>query len=279
MYYIRKITALSAIAVSLTAFAVIGLHCQNESDTVPSLPVCSKYGILFSYNLNYHSTDLRRLPGIPDTVPWFAGGSQTGFSAGAFYEHYFSERFCLMLRAVYSIHEAEISGKAESVQMIEGGSSETLIEHTLNADISSIMFEPVLKYYVWKRLFVLGGIGIGARIGDDFTHKEKLLQPSGSVFENGSTVRYTDTDLERESIRGAFMGGIGYDIPINYNGTILVGLEAVFSSGYADIAKDLTWDVNSLKIGINLKYSPAAAPKKEDKKEEEKPEEMERFYN
>lgn len=237
------------------------LFSQTEPDTAQSPIFPKNYGVFFNYKFNYHRNDLRQLPDIPDSVPFFADGISQGCAIGVFYEHFFSERLCLLLRGAFSHHPAEIAGEISSFEYIDRIETNATIRETIEADISSLLLEPILKFYVYEGLSLMGGISAGLRINTNFKRREDIVQPPSGNFDNGSRSRIVKNKSEMRYFRGSLIGGIAYDIPVAFNGEIIVSPEILYSIGYSDILKGVTWDNNSLRFGLSLKYSPSLEKK------------------
>lgn len=242
------------ISLLLILFCFAASISRSEND---SLYLGSKYGGVVNLNYNLHSVDLRNLPSVPDSVPHFAVGNNLGFTIGAFYEYRFTQRSSILLRGLYSYHPANISGKTPKSLLLNGSDTLGSIRHNLSADLSNVKIEPLYCYRLFGEFSFLGGLNIGTRFEKTFSHDEEVVSPEGAVFENGSPKRSgTDEVIKSDlGLQTGIITGLRYDIPLNFNGKWLLGLEMIYETGFSDIASDLTWDANAFRVGFSIKYS------------------------
>ncbi|MFH1052147.1 MAG: OmpA family protein [bacterium] len=217
----------------------------------------TKYGISAYYNNIFQAVDMRQLPSVVDSIPRSAVGNSTGISFGAFYEYRFTNRTSLFLRGIYTHHKAEIIGDIPETVIENGNLSTANVKHIINSDLSNIKLEPLIRYRLFKEFSLFGGFNAGIRFSQMFEHDKSLLDYSNFTFPDGSKyIADMDKNVEAKlGIQASLIVGFGYDIPVNYNGKYLICPEVFFETGYSDIGSNLTWDVNTLRLGITLKYS------------------------
>jgi len=217
----------------------------------------TKYGFSGSYNFNLQAVDMRQLPSVHDSIPRSATGDGSGFSLGAFYEYRFTNRTSIFLRGFYSYHKAEISGIVPENILDNGNPLFYNVEHKINSDLSSIKIEPLIRYRLFKEFSLFGGLNAGLRFSQEFEHSKSLVKNPNFTFNDGTNyIGGLDRNVEAKlGIQAALVVGFGYDIPVNYNGKYLICPEILMETGYSDIASKLTWDINSIRLGISFKYS------------------------
>ncbi|MFC2129819.1 OmpA family protein [Bacteroidota bacterium] len=250
------------------AFALVQLSLsQNKKDLFLLGP---KYGISAYYNYNFQSVNMRQFLSVPDSVPLQAAGNMPGYSFGAFYEYRFTGRTSLMMRAMYSYHKAEISGDTPETLYLNGSDTLGLSNHIITANLSNIRLEPLLRYRLFEKLSLFGGINAGIRFNNSMEHTEQVKEPEGALYSGGENLREID-EMSKDDIGllAAFVFGFSYDIPINYNGTYIFTPEVLVESGFSDITSNIMWDINSVRMGFSFKYSenPTVIPEIENKYE------------
>lgn len=231
-----------------------------------------KYGISFYYDYNMHAVDMRQLSTVADSVPRSAIGDKPGFSLGGFFEYRLTERTSLMLKVLYTSQQAEIRGDTPETLNLNGTDTIGWSEHTLKTDLTNIRLEPTLKYKLFSRFSLYGGVSVGIRFDKSFTNDEIVKSPLGALFTNGTNAR-SGVDIEKQDklgLQAAINFGFSFDIPVNYNGKYLIVPEVMFSTGFSDITNDISWDANSLKLGFSLMYSENPTIFKETKEIREK---------
>ncbi|ROL62060.1 hypothetical protein D9V86_02610 [Bacteroidetes/Chlorobi group bacterium ChocPot_Mid] len=217
----------------------------------------TKYGFSVLYTNNFQAVDMRQLPSVWDSIPRTASGSSNGFNVGAFYEYRMTDRTSFLLRGFLNYNIAQIEGTVPEEVISNGLPAEFNVLHKIKSDLSSIKFEPLIRYRLFKEFSLFGGFNAGLRFSQMFEHKKTLLGEQGIFFKDGSQIiTGLDKNIEGKlGIQASLVVGFGYDIPVNFNGQYLICPEIMMETGYSDIASRLTWDMNSVRFGISLKYS------------------------
>jgi outer membrane protein OmpA-like peptidoglycan-associated protein len=216
-----------------------------------------KYGFSTYLNLNFNSSDLSQLYSIGDSSSQFAYGNNIGMSFGLYYEIPFRRNLSLQLKALYSIDNTSISKDINSILTVNGTDVPSVIRHTVSANLSNVVLEPLLKFEFLKRTSLLIGVNAGIRLQKGFTHNEEILSPNNAYFPDGTQNRQVTNENPPLNINlfSQLCTGLSYDIPLNYDGTMLLSTDLVFAFGFVQAAKDFTLDVNSVKLGFNLLFS------------------------
>jgi outer membrane protein OmpA-like peptidoglycan-associated protein len=232
-----------------------------------------RYGLFGGYALNVHSADFRALPGVPSCCPVFSSGSGGGMEIGALYEMPLSTWLLLGLRGSYVQHNATLSEREPVYLIVDGTGRDGAFEHSVDATISSIGLEPSLEARIFGGLFV----GIGARVAGYTAHRyaqeERIVDPidagtflDASGGDSHSRVRNQNAGEIPDAASLLAQGtiGLGYELPLNARGTLLLVPEVSYAQSFTDVVKDLDWKPNGLRAGLALKLSPAPKPRRFD---------------
>lgn len=240
-------------AILLTLLAS-PLHAQvAEADAQPT----PGYGVFGNAHFNMHTADFRALPGVPSCCPRYSDGDGSGFGLGLLYEIPLATRVSLALRGSYATHGALLLSRETTTVGIGGEATEAIIEHSLDAGLSSLGLEPLLGYRVFGALSFHAGARFAAVLGKRYEQREELIEPNGT-FENGMRIR---NDLsgdipEASSIFAALVTGISYTLPMNEQGTLSLRPELLYSIGLTPVVSDRTWSANAARAGLSLVYAP-----------------------
>jgi len=215
-------------------------------------------GVYGSFNINMHETDFSQLPNVPNCCPRFSSGEGNGFSAGLFYELPLSDNLSGQLRLGFCSIKGDLS-EIENEYIIYNDQLETAeIEHLLTADISALTFGLYSRFLVIEGLSLLAGVNAGFPMSKKYTQSETLVKPVNyGVFENGRRTRNeSEGDIEGISSLFLFLDvGISYDIPLNKRKSLYMSPEIFYSFMLNDVLKDENWQINSIRIGLNFRYS------------------------
>ena len=215
------------------------------------------YGAFGNAHFNMHTADFRALPGVPSCCPQYTDGDGGGFGIGLLYEIPLATRFSLALRGSYATHGALLISRETSTVGISGVPTEAIIEHSIDAGLSSIGLEPLVGYRLFGDLRLHAGGRIGYVLGKRYEQREELIEPNGT-FENGLRTRNdTDGDIpDASTMHAAFVTGFSYSLPMNGEGTLFLRPELLYSFGITQVVSDLTWQANAARAGIAIVYTP-----------------------
>lgn len=248
-----NIIFLTFLSLSETSFSEIDDTTKKEYPKIGSV-------LTVSYNFSY--SDIRILPSIRDSIQRYAFGENYGMIMGVYYEHPFNYKYALMFQGLYSVHFADIYTNLSSKKIFNNITYDVISRHKVSTDLTSILFEPLLKVLLVEKLSFLGGFNIGLRFEKIVEHEETILKPENLTFPDGSKTRIVDDRLVPiDGFRAGLVGGFVYDIPIDVNEKFIVSPVVLFSYGYSDVANNFSWDVNSFRAGLILKYVPLSQKK------------------
>ncbi|MCL5991108.1 MAG: outer membrane beta-barrel protein, partial [Bacteroidetes bacterium] len=253
----------SIIVILLLQILTFNLFSQSQPASTGEAR--ASYGLFGHFNLNQHSADFQKLPGVPNCCPKFESGSGTGFTIGLLYELPLSDDLQLGLRLGYSSIGGELK-KTEPVTIIKSGTPQAgEFEHTLNASLSNIGIEPLIGWRLFNNFTIHAGFRAGYALTGKYGQVETIVKPaSGATFldslgndTHSRTRNAFSGDLKDAStLYLSAIGGISYELPLNSDETLMLVPEAFYSFGLTPVVKDLKWDVSSIRAGLAIKYSP-----------------------
>ncbi|MCX7737308.1 MAG: OmpA family protein [Candidatus Kapabacteria bacterium] len=218
----------------------------------------NSYGIFGHINLNSHTANFDSLSNCPSCSPGFRDGSGLGFSLGFLSNFILSESLFLDLRLGYFTRYGLLKRLEEDTVNLNAQAVKGVFEHTLDAKISSIGIEPMLGIRLWEGLSLELGFHAGLIIQKDASHQEKILEPLTGTYENNQRTRLVnDVQIpDAATFRLSLLGGLSYELPLNKDKTWFLQPEAFYSFGLNEVAKNTDWKINTLRLGLALKYSP-----------------------
>ena len=218
-----------------------------------------RYGGFIHLNLNSHRAAFSRLPGVPNCCREFTGGSGLGFTFGPLYRMRISSPLFLDLRLAFSTLGAELIEPETTTVIVGNELVRGTFEHQLDASLSAIQLDPSLLYYLTEHLGVRLGPGLGYVLGGSYEQREVLVEPEDiGVFENNKRMRNEFAgdipELNRLLISGNL--AVGYDLPLNSEGTLLATPEFQYSHGFSTLLKDSSWSVDQFRLGVAITFGP-----------------------
>ena len=249
------------MVVSLAIFFAIGTdHGCAQRVHADSAEV--RYGGFLHLNLNLHRAGFSRLPGVPNCCQEFTGASGLGVTVGGIYQIPLSYPLLLNLRGGYSLLSSDFAEPEGITVIINGDAVEGEFEHQLDAGLSAVLFEPSLGWRLSPGFGLRGGIGIGYVLGGTFDQREVLVKPEETgLFENNRRTRNEFEgdipDLNRLLLSAHL--GVGYDFPLNEEGSLLATPEIGYSRGFSPIVIDSSWSVDQLRVGVAVTFGSRPA--------------------
>jgi outer membrane protein OmpA-like peptidoglycan-associated protein len=225
-------------------------------------------GVHGSYLINMHSADFKAIPDCPSCSPGYKDGSGGGISFGGIFEYKASSWITLSARVSYNDISAKlISDEKTKVIVNDSVLTDGLFEHSIDATLSAITFEPLIKFVVYDKLNFNIGLSLGSLLTKKYSQKEEIIEPKGTgtfADEFGA-----DTKSRR---RNEFSGelskpasllispfvGLSYVMPLNKAGSLNLEPEVYYYYGLSNIVDDpkvTSWNANYLRIGIAMKYT------------------------
>jgi len=242
--------------ICLLLLSLTGLAQQNGDETGDR----ARYGVFGDFSLNYHTADFQKLPGVPNCCPRFEEGDGTGFSLGVLYELPLADRLALVLRLGYTNYSGLLSDEEKEVLFISPGYYEGTFEHTVDASLAAVMFEPLFAYRLAAGLSLLGGLQAGLVTTSDYDQVETIIDPAdrGVFVDTQQRTRNASAGEipDASGITASLVGGLRYELPMNESGTLTLAPEALYALGLTQVVSDLDWSVNTLRFGVSILYRP-----------------------
>jgi outer membrane protein OmpA-like peptidoglycan-associated protein len=261
--------------ISLGFFCSIALCISIFAGKI-SAQESSAFGLFGDVSLNRHSANFQGLPGVPSCCPRYESGTGTGPAFGGLYQLPLTTLFDLEIRALYHSLSATLSAtEATTVLSPSGMPVVGAFQHTLSTGLSTISLEPVLGIKVIDNLYVDIGFDAGLLLAKTYAEQEQIVQPNGGgTFldsnnnDTHSRIRnnLSGTIPNASSFQLAALGGISYRLPLNKQHTAFLAPEILYNLGITKVASGLSWNANSIRLGVALLFSPGPAP--EYKKEQ-----------
>ena len=242
------------------------------------------YGIWTNVQQNLHNADFKKILDCPSCSPGYRNGDGIGIGLGLVLDYPLSPNLMLSGKIFYNNIGAKLlrieSTKIIVVNVINDKivftSVDGAIEHSFDATIGVIGFEPSVKYNILGNIYLNFGLQTALLIRKDYAQVEKLIKPNIGTFilEDGTDTfsrernKFSGTLESANSFYFAPSLSLSYKLPINSNKEWFLEPDLYYSLGISNIVSDIlvkNWKTNSLGIGIALKYAPK---KKELQKEE-----------
>lgn len=233
-------------------FAVIVFQqvCHSQDEKTPSPMIGIFGGGLF----NTYESSFRKLPGIPNCCTEFGGEQGLDLSGGAAFHLFLSRTWSIQFRAAYEriglvFREQEQIGKA-----IVGNTRLPVIsEFTIDPTLAEVSFRPLLQYALLGSLLYLeAGPSTGYLVEATFVQQEKLLEPAGVTFIDGTVVRnhYAGDIPEVQKLQlGA---SVGFHSELWLSKSVRLIPEVLYTYRFTPIVRGLQWHASSLYAGLGL---------------------------
>ena len=277
---ISKILLFTAVLLfGITICSTIAKSQETEKKFRP------RYGLFIDYSINMHSADFKKLPSCPNCSPGFEDGTGGGIAVGGLFELPLSSKFLLGARLMYYNYSGKLTKNETTTILVNGTPTDGRIEHRLDATLASIGLEPTLIYNAFDHLFVSAGFFLGAVTSYKMDQAEQIVSPAnrGTFLdsEGHDTGKRTRNEISGDIVDASkmkFTGifGISYELPLNRRGDFLIAPEISYALDFIKVVDNSSvtkWNVNSLRFGVAIKYSPflsGTKPKIEKTEEFEK---------
>ena len=236
----------------------------------------SSYGVYLGYGLNSHDADFKRLPDCPNCSPGYKSGDGSGLNFGLVFDYPIDNSFYLSSKLLYKNLSGKLLSTEKTTIIAEGIPTEGEFEHSLEATLGVIGFEPSVKVNLLDKLMLNIGFNVSYLLTKDYSQVEKItkptdfgtfLNPDGSDSFSRKRNKFSGTLQEANSLYLAPTVSLSYQLPIDKRGELFLEPEVSYHLGISNIVNDdlvNKWAVSSLTFGISLKYSPTKSiPKKE----------------
>lgn len=233
-----------------------------------------RFGVAGAFGLNLHTAGFTALPGTPSCCPEYAFGSGLAPALDLLFETPLSSRLFLSLRAGYAPSSGTLAADETTTVEQSGEDVPMTIEHTIDASLGDIGIGAMAGMKVGDRLRLMGGLRGGYVLSADFAQQERMADASTQgTFENGRRVRseFAGEIPGASPISLALLAGVGYELPLNSEGTWLATPEIFLSAGLTPISGEVDWRAHAVRAGVALKYAPKSIPAEPDPPQIEPP--------
>lgn len=247
---------------------IISLLILVLSVSLPLEGQTNKYGIFAHFNYNLHSPNFEKLPGIPNCCPNFRTGSGAGYSAGLLFEMPLSQSLLASFRAGYYDYSGTLEDRDFTTVLVKDELTRGEFKHIIESKLSAIGFEALLGAEVFNNAFLYFGINGGFYVSGSFRQYESLSKPENAgVFADTKTRKRNDTSGTIPDMNGfaySFEFGASYELFLNKEKTLIAAPEIFYTLGLNDVSGSVNWRVNTLRVGVALKYWPHEPPQVRD---------------
>ncbi|ROL58230.1 hypothetical protein D9V84_00405 [Bacteroidetes/Chlorobi group bacterium Naka2016] len=255
----------SAFSIIALWFLCIYVGFSKDTTTIKTnywkIPdTVRQFGIYAGYNLNDHNPDFAKLPGIPNCCKGFTNGTGMGFSAGFLIETPLPHSLYAGLRATGTsldgwLKEKEHTFIREGNNIIDG-----TFEHNLKANIITVGFEPYIRFNPFLGFSVYFGGRLAFPLVKKFEQWEQIVEPAdrGVFVDTQSRIRnkYSGDIPRAKPVQTDLHFGISFDFPMNKHKSFILSPFVSYHIGMSDVADSVKWTINSLRLGLSIKYLP-----------------------
>lgn len=236
-------------------------------------PTAWRVGVFGGYGINYHSAGFDALAGmIPDPLldTLYSGSAGVGVSASVFFEKPLSHTWSLAARLSYGQIGTTFRNQFSIFQRPGGVDTEGFVENSLSVNLNTLTADPLLAWHP----FFGASVYLGARLGASWgtrTLMRKIIDGTNTLtfYDDNRRERSEFTDVSLDS--GIFFpqisatAGISYAFPLNPQETLFLAPEVWYTYGltplmslWNDGSKGNFWNVQHLRGGLSIRYSPEA---------------------
>lgn len=243
------------------------LHISYSQDTLKQ-----KFGIYGGYNVNSHTADFNKLSGIPNCCPKFKDGSGNGIDAGIIYEYRIAGPLLIGTRlGLLTLDGTLLNEEATTIHTVNGPTAGAF-EHRMDGKFMNIGLEPSLIFNPLGGLLLNAGLRLGMNISKQYDQVETLTKPEGvgtflDSLGNDTGLRTRNKfsgDIPNANAFQIFLtGGLSYEIPLNGSNSLRAAPEVQYYFPITELVQNTNWKVNSLRMGLALKYVPIPPPPKQ----------------
>ncbi len=243
-----------SFVLTFTLLAPPLVHAQTAYEE-PSLV---RYGLFGSYDLNQHTVKFKEIvPSCCNKV--FPNVNNSSWTAGALFEIPIVGSFGISLRAAYSPLSTNFATDSLLPLSSIGANQPRAIpvRFGLETKLASIDIEPTFTFRPIERLSIYAGMRAALFIQSNFRQYEQLLDNSVVYADTRTNTRadVSGSIPTRNAFVPFLLGGISYEIPISP--TISVAPEIFYSYKLGSLLNNETWQVNTLRLGVSVRFSPA----------------------
>lgn len=250
MSAVRFVFAFVAIAFVVSSTA----HGQWWKGIPPEQVWLTQVGFGVHGALTLHDGSFT-LPSAPTCCSEYSSAISFGPSLSGFIRQEFTKTLRLNLRVSYIPYGATFE---TDESLLVSGNISGLSRHTLATSLAFVGAEFIADLRVAGPLRLMIGGAAGKFMQGSFDQYETLVQPGTGTFENGARIRNETRNGTLANLASpyiTFLGGVGYDIPLTENHSVMVTPEALLGIGMSDIVSGVSWKANQLRVGATVAFA------------------------
>jgi outer membrane protein OmpA-like peptidoglycan-associated protein len=218
-------------------------------------------GLYSGLGINLHTAGFGQLPGFPSCCTEYKDNTSLSPVFDALIEVPIMQDLRIQGRLGYTglgglLSTQQIIGNEP---VIDDGPVPTatrrdvIVEHTLDATLPMIVFEPTIGYRLLDFFWLNAGLRGGYMLSSTFTQSERLFSPEGYTFTDGSTVRNQASGDIPGAVPFQFHGVLGLGYELLTKSRISLVPEVRYYFPFTKIAS-VDWQVQSFQLGVSLRY-------------------------
>lgn len=211
-------------------------------------------GLSADINMVMHSGDFI-LPQAPTCCVGYTSAQSFGPAISFFARQEVTKMFRLTLRGTF----APYNGTFETDENIfVTNATEGVTRHSLDARMNWLGGEFLVDVRVVDPVRLMVGMSAGVMTQPTFTQNETLQTPGTGTFENGRRVRNETINATMTGLTSPILGaviGLGFDIPLTENHSVILTPEVLYTIGLSDIVEGQSWKANMLRVGASVAMS------------------------
>lgn len=192
------------------------------------------------------------LPYAPTCCTSYASTTSLGFSVNGQLRQELSKSLRMHLRISYTPMMATFQ---TDEAILVSGNQPGVSRHTLDIATAHIGAELLADIRLFSPFRLLLGGSAGTYTHGSYSQKETLVQPGLGTFENGMRVRNQTVDAElQQRVQPAvwLLGGLGYDLPLTQNHSVILTPEALFTVGLSELVQGTSLRAQHLRLGATV---------------------------
>jgi hypothetical protein len=264
------------VALLLGIAALASAHAQERVDSSQRVATGPRLGVFAEVGFNGHRADFIGLPGTESCCAGFTGGDGVGIGGGALLELPIGSIVDVGGRASLLTVPFSMSTSEPTYIITEGPTNDGMFEHRLDGSMLTLGVEPRVGLRLVESLRASLGVRAAMVLSSSYEQREQLTEPAGQ----GTFMNPDGTDSHRR-VRNEFAGALpdpalqiaplvslSYDLPLNAQRTLLLSPEITYQLGLTDVVSGVEWKVNTLRLGVAVKFAAPPEPPRERRREE-----------
>ncbi|MBL7997261.1 MAG: OmpA family protein [Candidatus Kapabacteria bacterium] len=249
------------IAILLALFAILSAETLAQP-VIDNLR--HRFGVSAAVVFNIHSPDFKQLPNVPNCCPQFESGSGTGYAVGALYEHPLTKLISLGIRATLMDQRASLlaSERTKMFSTILNAPVDKSFEHRIDTRLTTIGIEPMMNINPAGGLRFHAGMRLAYMSDIQYSQRESIIEDGYVFLDNQLRTRneLSGTLSATNALQTAVLLGASIEFPLNRVRTVMLAPELFYHIGVSNLAPDISWRANAIRLGIALKFADPPVP-------------------